>query len=181
MENEKFVYCTKCGQQLPEEAEFCVACGEQTKRPVENIFNYQNKTAWYSNKFVKIGFACAIGLIMCIVAGVFIFMQVGKTQLHKELKRDWSDYKRKGDTVMEIILDFSEDEIVYKLETDYSWLDTTVATYKYKVISGSKIKVLRYGDEWETFTIKFNDDKNIMTVTPALTGTEKRENWYNFN
>ena len=55
------------------------------------------------------------------------------------------------------MLDFSEKEVEYRLETGYAWMDTSLATYDYKVISGNKIKVLRYGDDLETFSIEFND------------------------
>ena len=79
------------------------------------------------------------------------------------------------------ILDFSDDEIEYKLETGYAFLNTTVATYKYNVVSGNKIKVNRFGDEWETFTVEFTDDKARMTVSPALTSIDDKEQWYNFD
>lgn len=55
--------------------------------------------------------------------------------------------------------------------------DTTVATYDYKVISGNKMKVLRYGDDWETITVEFNDEKTVMITSPALTSTDAREIW----
>lgn len=60
-------------------------------------------------------------------------------------------------------------------------MNTTVATYDYKVISGNKIKVLRYGDDWETITIKFNDEKSVMTVSPALTSVDDSEIWVNID
>lgn len=72
-------------------------------------------------------------------------------------------------------------EVEYRLETGYAWMDTSLATYDYKVISGNKIKVLRYGDDWETFSIEFNDEKTIMITTPALTSTDAREVWVNLD
>ena len=32
-------------------------------------------------------------------------------------------------------------EIDYRVETGYKWIDTKIATFEYKVISGNKIKV----------------------------------------
>ena len=66
----------------------------------------------------------------------------------------------------------------YRLETGYGWLDTTVFTEKYKVVSRNKIKVQMFGENWETYAIEFNDDKTVMTISPAMTSTDESENWY---
>ena len=78
------------------------------------------------------------------------------------------------------ILDFSEDEIEYRVETGYFWLDTTIGTLEYKVIGGNTIKVKQY-EKWKKITVKFNDDKTMMTLTPALTNVDDKEEWFNFD
>ncbi len=57
-------------------------------------------------------------------------------------------------------------------------MDTSVATYEYKVISKNRVKIKQYG-EWETITVKFNDDKSVMTVSPAITSIDDTEIWVN--
>ena len=77
-----------------------------------------------------------------------------------------------------MVLEFSDDEVEYRLETAYSWLNSTVFSEKYKVISGNKIKVQMFGTNWKTYTVDFSDDKSVMTVSPALTSTDASENWF---
>ncbi|MDE7114752.1 MAG: hypothetical protein K2O57_11360, partial [Acetatifactor sp.] len=67
------------------------------------------------------------------------------------------------------------------LETGYSWMNTTVANYDYKVVNKNTIKVLRYGNKWETITVEFNKDKTMMTVRPALTSVDSVEYWFNLD
>ena len=43
------------------------------------------------------------------------------------------------------------------------------------MISGNKLKI----DGRDTvYTVEFNDDKTMMTITPALTSTDAYENWF---
>ena len=46
---------------------------------------------------------------------------------------------------------------------------------------GNKIKVNRFGNNWETVEIEFNDDKTMMTVTPALTSVDDEEQWFHID
>ena len=119
-----------------------------------------------------------------VVAAVLVFVIVNAVQasnLKKELERDWCRVEGEEGAYILCVLDFSEDEIEYRLETGYAWMDTTVATYDYKVISGNKIKVLRYGDDWETIKVEFSDDKKAMVVSPSLTSTDNEEMWVNID
>lgn len=119
------------------------------------------------------------------VAAVFMILlivnAVQASNLKKELERDWYKVAGEEGSYILCVLDFSDDEIEYRLETGYAWMDTTVATYKYKVISGNKIKVLRYGDEWETIMVDLNEDKTVMEVSPALTSVDNTEIWINLD
>lgn len=94
------------------------------------------------------------------------------------MTREWQRVEGENGTYIICVLDFSEDEIEYRLETGYSWLDTTVDTYDYKVVSGNIIKVNIYGDEWETVTVEFSGDKDMITVSPALTSVDDEEVWF---
>ena len=71
-------------------------------------------------------------------------------------------------------LDFSKDKIEYNFISGYSWLNSTIADYDYKIISPSKIKI-----KGKTYKIEFNEDKTMMTITPALTSADSSEDWFN--
>lgn len=122
----------------------------------------------------------ALAAVIGILALFFIVNSIQASNLKKELMRDWSTVEGDDGVYILCILDFSDDEIKYRVETGYAWMDTTIATYDYKVISGNKIKVLRYGD-WKTISIEFNEDKTMMIVEPALTSIDNREYWFNLD
>lgn len=96
---------------------------------------------------------------MAIIALVIISVQ--KANLKKLLVKEWYD-----DTEGSIIkvLDIEDDEMEYRLEMGYRWLDSTLGTYDWKEISGNKIKIKMYGDKYETYTIKLNDDKDVLRL-----------------
>jgi hypothetical protein len=48
----------------------------------------------------------------------------------------------------------------------------------YKIITPNKIKVDSSG---KVYTLEFNKDKTMMTITPALTSIFDSECWYNLN
>lgn len=116
--------------------------------------------------------------VAAVILLALIVNTIQASNLKKELLRDWRVYEKSGSSYVELILDFSENEIDYRIETGYSWIDTTIATIEYKVISGNKIKVKRYDDEWETIEIEFDDDKSVMRVSPAITEAKSEEYWH---
>lgn len=167
---EKF--CPKCGEKLPNASSFCTKCGtkidELKKKEVKP--NFLNK---YKRKIV-IGICGIVGIfVIC-----FIVHSIQVSNLKKELLRDWYKVEGEGSSAIICVLDFSDKKVEYKLETGYSWMDTSVATYEYKVISKNRVKIKQYG-EWETITVKFNDDKSVMTVSPAITSIDDTEIWVN--
>ena len=150
MEYSKEKICPNCGEKLPNDAVFCSKCGTKTDAEAENIETYTATPGfWERNKKKILTLVIAISAVLIIF---FVFHTVQTSKLKKELMRGWSRLEGDSGSYIDCILDFSDDEIEYRLETGYSWMDTTVATYDYKVISGNKIKVLRYGDEWEKNT-----------------------------
>lgn len=171
--------CPNCGEKLPSDSSFCVKCGTKIDGDIPSIEQTSKTPSFFEKNKKKI--IIGVVVVVAILVVLFIINFVQASNLKKELERDW--YRVEGDDSAYIlcILDFSDDEVEYRLETGYAWLDTTVATYDYKVISGNKIKVLRYGDDWETITVEFNDDKTVMTVSPALTSVDKTEIWVNLD
>ena len=169
MESEKEgLLCVNCGKKSPFGSWFCAHCGTRFN------FNYVNSRMIKSKKRIRTGIMIAAAILM----GLFVMNSIQSSNLKKELLRDWSTVKGENGVYILCILDFSEDEIEYRLETEYSWMDTTVDTFPYKVISGNKIKVNTYGDNWKTVTVTFNKEKTIMTLEPALIRIANKEQWF---
>ena len=101
-------------------------------------------------------------------------LEISKANLKKDLVRDW---KALDESIIKV-LDISDDTIDYRLETGYAWMDTSVAKYDWKPVSGNQIEITRFGDHKEIFTIEFNKDKTALTISPAITSSDKKETWY---
>lgn len=117
----------------------------------------------------------AVFIVIAILLSSFISKGNEKAQLQEQLLRDWSRVESNDGTYYTLRLDFDDDEIEYIFDSTY--VDRTIATYDYEVVSGDTIKVEGFG----TVKIKFNDDKTMMTFTPSITDTEASENWFNFD
>ena len=169
------MFCTKCGEAIPDGSEICPKCGAnlQEAQPAIVYASQEPEPAPKKNKKV----ALIIGICACLVAAFFIINGIGKASLKDTLTREWSDLD--GSIIK--VLDISDDEIEYRLETGISWLDTTLATYTWEPISRNKIQISRFGSDEETITVEFNDDKTILTVKPALTSVDDSETWYYIN
>ncbi len=173
MENTEEKVCPNCGKKLFGYASFCDLCGTKINMDAKNTETVVNvPTFWNKNK-KKISIAIAV--VVGILAMLFIVNTVQAFNLKKELKRGWS----RAEGSIRCVLDFSDDEIEYSAKTSYSWMDTTLDTLDYKVISGNKMKV-HYGEIWRTITVEFNDSKTMMTVKPALTSVKDEEHWFSY-
>lgn len=177
------MFCMKCGEAIPDGSEICPKCGANLKDEMSeqtvvyasqksedvtsDITTSQQKKS--SKKVVGI-----VGACLCIVAVFLVVNGIGKANLKKALVKEWYALE---DSIIKV-LDIEDDKIEYRLETGYSWLDTSLGSYDWKVISGNKIKVNRFGDEYETYTIELNDDRNVLTISPAFTSTDDSETWY---
>ena len=175
------MFCMRCGQAIPDNSKICPLCGADLERDdqqsvvyasqkeIESIsIDNPNKKKMSKNMLLILSGVAVLSVIIMVVFGI------QKNNLKKELQKDWLD----TDGTILKVLEFSDDEVEYRLETGYGWLDTTLFTEKYKVVSGNKIKVQIFGENWETYAIEFNDDKTVMTISPAMTSTDESENWY---
>ncbi len=179
MEGTTEKICLNCGERLPIDTSFCDKCGTRVEGEVQDTEQAVKEPSFFEKNKKKIG--VGIAAIVALALILFIVNAVQASNLKKLLEEDWQTVEGEEGSYILCILDFSDDEIEYRLETGYAWLDMTVATYDYKVISGNQIKVSRYGNNWETFTIKFNEDKTMMIVEPALTSVDRKEYWFNFD
>lgn len=175
MENTTEKVCPACGEKLPGDSLFCAKCGTRVDGEAQNAGQITKPAHFFSKNKKIVGVGAATVIVVLLV--IFGINAVQASNLKKELERDWCKVEGEEDSYILCVLDFSDKDVEYRLETGYAWLDTTVATYDYKVISGNKMKVLRYGDEWETITVEFNDEKTVMITSPALTSTDAREIW----
>ena len=175
------MFCMRCGQAIPDNSKICPLCGADLERDDQQAVVYAsqkeiesissdnpNKKKMSKNMLLILSVVAVLSVIIMVVFGI------QKNNLKKELQKDWLD----TDGTILKVLEFSDDEVEYRLETGYGWLDTTLFTEKYKVVSGNKIKVQIFGENWETYAIEFNDDKTVMTISPAMTSTDESENWY---
>lgn len=140
-----------------------------------------------------------IALTIAVVSVLLILFLINATQamilkLHLKDGR-WEYIENTGGNYYLHILDISNDTITYRMNctdeeagiphSEQRAAAVTVATYKYKTISRTKIKVLRENGEWETITVEFPfgdvlDDYSFMELYPAITTDGKKEEWYDF-
>ena len=162
-------------------SKICPLCGADLERDDQQVVVYASQKEIESTpgdnlnkkKLSKTMLLILSGIVVLVVIIVAV-LGIQKNNLKKELQKDWLD----TDGTILKVLEFSDDEVEYRLETGYGWMDTTLFTEKYKVVSGNKIKVQMFGEDWETYAIEFNDDKTVMTIYPAMTSTDESENWY---
>lgn len=189
------MFCPKCGELISDGSVFCSKCGE---RIISGMAAEENETVFsnggdtvvvgavidekasslviHSKK--KKSIIIAITTVVIIAVAILVIQAVGKSNLKKQLLRDWSTVEVSDGSYYTLELDFSENEIEYNFGSAYSWLNSTISTMEYKVISPSKIKVLDYD---RVIEIEFNDDKTMMTCTPAITSTDISETWFNLD
>lgn len=191
-------FCSKCGEKVAAEetttvtgADYGVMPGIESEGTTEAPVNNEGTDVVAEPEFVAqpqapkknfkkliiIGAAALTALIAIIVAIVIIVSSVGKANLHKQLKnKEWQRVESSEGVYYYLELDFGENDIEYIFDSTY--LTDTIAEYDYKVVGANKIKVL---DHSKTYTITFNDEKTMMTITPALTSTDSSENFFWFD
>lgn len=184
------MFCLECGEFILDGSVTCPKCGTVIRKDIESISDEQAvvyasqnitneettpKTSFSKKlpKKVYIGIAALIGLIVVF----FIGNEVNKANLKKQLVKEW--YDTDGSIIK--VLDIEDGKMEYRLETGYSWMDMSVDTYDWKPAGKNKIKIQRYKDEYETFTIEFNDEKTLFKISPAITSVDEYEYWYNID
>lgn len=120
--------------------------------------------------------AVVLTILIAIVGFVVpaVKEEEAKELLQDRLLYDWSRVESKDSLYYNLVLDFSYSTITYDFESTY--YDSNLYTYTYEVVSGDQIKV-----DGSLYTIEFNDDVTMMTITPALTSTDASENWFNLD
>ncbi|MBE6729321.1 MAG: zinc ribbon domain-containing protein [Ruminococcaceae bacterium] len=188
------MFCSKCGKSISENVNFCHSCGqavpslskaeEQTATlndvPIENtepvyaIPVYATPVKPKNSKPLIIGIIAAACTIIIAVVAILASSLFGSISLRKQLLRDWQRVENSSSTYYTLKLDFDDNEIEYIFDGNY--VDDEIATYRYEVVGKNKIKI----NGSKIITVEFNDEKTMMTFTPALTSTDSSENWFNF-
>lgn len=190
------MFCIKCGELISDDSLFCPKCGTRVNPNNETVFTNNDSTVvdtvmgevvtpppliLQSNKKKRIVLGVIIVITIAII-GIAAFLAIqaaGKSELKNQLLRGWDRVEESDGTYYILVLNFSENEIEYNFESPYySWLDSTLATMEYEVISPNKIKVL---DHNKIVEIEFNDERTMMTCTPAITSTDVSESWYHLD
>ena len=161
------MYCSKCGDKIKEDSAFCGKCGNVLNKVTTNP-----KIRLSKFRYKSIIIPCIV--IVGVMITYLIVFSIGKQTLKSNLMKDWSRIET-GDSgaVYKLELSFSENEIKYNFVSPYSFLNTTIATYKYKVVSPNKIKI-----NDNIYKIKFDDTKTTIIMTPALTHIADSEGWH---
>ncbi len=73
------------------------------------------------------------------------------------------------------ILDFDEDTVTYRLEVPNAPSPIVMGTYPYEVVASGTIRLCRFGEEYETFSLSFHQKGTALTISPALTEDAPRE------
>ena len=175
------MFCRSCGEPIPDHSKVCPLCGADLEKHEQQAIVYasQKNIEFTSEnepnkkKTSKSMIYILAGILVLVVIAVAVF-SAQKSNLKKELEKTW--FVTDGEIIK--VLEFSDDKVEYRLETGYVWMDDTLFDEEYKVVSGDKIKIRMFEDDWETYTIEFNDGKNSMTVSPAMTSVNNSENWY---
>lgn len=79
----------------------------------------------------------SLSIIIIAVISFIVVLEISKANLRKDLVRDW---KALDESIIKV-LDISDNKIDYRLETGYTWMDTSVAKYNWKPVSGNQIEI----------------------------------------
>ena len=175
------MFCLKCGEAIPDGSSVCPKCGSAitdnhddqaivySSQKEQEDLNQKKKHKAFSKKLWF-----GIVTIALIAAVVLTVSGISKASLRKALVKTWYDV---SGSILKV-MDINEKTMEYRLETGYRWMDTTLGEYPWKPVSGTKIKIKRFGDKYEIFTVEFNEDKDVLSISPAITSVDSVETWY---
>lgn len=144
---------------------------------VEEQFNEPVKESKVHSKR-KCAIIIVIIVLICSAIVFFAVNGINKANVKKALTKEWRALDKSGTIIK--VLDISDDEIKYRLETGYSYLDTTLRTYEWKPAGKNKIKI-KVLDDYEIFTIEFDTEKKVLKISPAVTCSDSSETWYDID
>lgn len=180
------MFCLKCGEAIPDDSKVCPKCGDNPREGTNQAGEQEEAVVYAAQESAAASISSVekkslskrlwaiLGAVALVAVLVFTIYAVQTTSLKEILMKEWYD----ADGTILKVLEFDDDEAEYRLETGYTWMDTSLFREKYKVVSGDTFRIQRFGDKWETYKVEFNDDKTVMTVSPAITSVDASEKWY---
>ena len=182
-------FCPNCGTPLEAGAVFCPRCGKQVaaemqqpvpgavQPPVIPVYAAPGVvTASGAGKKKKLILGIVIGLVAVLMAFVLVMVLVQEGQknaLRKEFMGEWN--RAKGSIIL--VLDIDEDTIVYRAETMFESLNSTIGEMHYEPISGDTIRIEGMGE----FKIEFVENEETstegMVTTPSFVDTDSQKIW----
>lgn len=113
-----------------------------------------------------------VAAVILISIAIFIISNaINKAHLKEALVKEWYAI---ADPLI-LVLDIDENYIEYRSEGAYIG-SNTIGYFKWKPAGKNKIKVDRFG-EYETFTVSFSDDGEVLAISPDITATDEIKFW----
>lgn len=163
--------CPNCQANIADDSTFCTECGIQTRptspsdTPVDT-----DQLAGDDNEGRK-----KLVNALCVVVGlaflIFAFIVMQSISVRNALQGEWH---RADDNY--VVLEFDDDDIEYRFESIYYYLNTTFFNGKFKVVSPHKIKIDRSGRGYKNYRIEMRNGNFV--IRPALTSTDYSEVWF---
>lgn len=173
--------CHNCGSDIPSYSEKCPDCGARVIHGNQNVSTPVGEQYPLQRQTFQLPIPAAVAIIVIFIVGALVIfprlLGAGTNDTLTQGNGEWHDY----DNGIIRVLDFDKEDktITYRLEViGYSWLDSDIATFDYKVVGPNKIKVKMKADDYRVYKLKFDDEKEYMTITPALTSTDSSESFY---
>lgn len=105
--------CPNCGEKLPSDSSFCVKCGTKIDGEIQGVEQSSKAPSFFEKNKKKIGLG--VVAVVAVALMCFIINAVQASNLKNELVRDWYKVEGEGGSSILCILDFSDDEIKYRL------------------------------------------------------------------
>ena len=126
---------------------------------------------------IILGVIAGILVLALAAASVWFFFFRSRNPLRTELSRDWTQVGSYSGVTYIIHLNFDADEMTCYYEMgDYT---EQIGTCGYQILDESRI--LLDDTSHTVVTIRFNDNRNMMTLTPGCLQQTGSEEWFNFD
>lgn len=143
------MYCVYCGNQIPDDSDFCTHCGKPLTQQSTNT-TVKSK----SRRVPKIVKIIAIIVVICLFIGITANV-IGRMVLHSQLSHTWITYSTET-PAFSMTLQFLDREVICSMRIFGSNRD--VSTYPYRTISHNKVII---GETDLVFNVMFFNDNSM--------------------
>lgn len=175
------MYCKNCGAEIPEGESICAKC-----RTEESGLNTPMDSDTSPSKFIKetteiMGYKVpkvviiAIVVVVILVIAAVVVTSAQKAKLNDLLERTWVSVE---DSII-LVLEFDGEQVEYRLESTFSFLDQTLYVYDYEVMWGNKYKV-NWNGEWKNYTVDYEKGDNSIKIIPSMISSDPYDIWIDY-